>query len=230
MNKIEIKKFLGIVDVRIVNSEWIVLKDMFQALGRVKEDGTWTDEKNKAIEFLKGIEKESDLESFVVTSKTSKKKSRETQEVECLKLATAPIILTQFKPTARKGEEALKSWFEFMKFVDRILAQLEVYQYIITDKKKQLDHAEMIHEMGGKPMLQNMAVNRIMGKLIGVDFPIKKDELKEYQIQTTIDLLEVRDFVMTKFENAYEITESHSEAEKVALRLALKKYPFKEVI
>ena len=69
-----------------------------------------------------------------------------------------------------------------------------------------------------------------MGKLIGVDFPIKKDELKEYQIQTTIDLLEVRDFVMTKFENAYEITESHSEAEKVALRLALKKYPFKEVI
>ena len=54
MNKVEIKNFLG-SEVRVVNNEYMVLKDMFEALGRVKEDGTWTDEKNKMDKFLDGI-------------------------------------------------------------------------------------------------------------------------------------------------------------------------------
>lgn len=48
MNKsiVEVKEFLG-MKVRVVNHEWIVTKDMFSALGRVKEDGGWNNEKKK---------------------------------------------------------------------------------------------------------------------------------------------------------------------------------------
>ena len=35
-NKVEIKEFLG-MEVRVVNNEWIILKDMFNALGRLTE-------------------------------------------------------------------------------------------------------------------------------------------------------------------------------------------------
>ena len=35
------------MEVRVVNEEWIVLKDMFNALGRVKEDGIVTGKRVK---------------------------------------------------------------------------------------------------------------------------------------------------------------------------------------
>ena len=69
-------------------------------------------------------------------------------------------------------------------------------------------------------------VNRIMGKLItnDDDFSISKDELKIYQPQTTIDLLEVRNFVVDKFSTLYAFTNSHKESCDGTLKLAKKKY------
>ena len=99
-----IKKFLG-KDVRVIEvgtKEYIALKDMFDVLGRVKEDGTWTDSKNKTLEFLADIDKLCDHEELVVTSKSKKSKSRETQSVDCLLLDTVPIVLTQFRPINSK--------------------------------------------------------------------------------------------------------------------------------
>lgn len=68
------------VEVRTVvredNKHYIVLKDMFEALCRVKEDGTWTDAKKKTKEFINDIDKICDHELLVVTSKTVKNKSR----------------------------------------------------------------------------------------------------------------------------------------------------------
>lgn len=105
-NKVEIKKFLG-MEVRVVNNEYIVLKDMFEALGRLSDNGQiQTPERNKLQEFLKDISKETDSKSFTITSK-GKKQSRDSQEIQCLKIDTVPIVLTQFKPTKAKGEEAL---------------------------------------------------------------------------------------------------------------------------
>lgn len=225
-NKIEIKKFLG-TEVRVVNEEYIVLKDMFNALGRVKADGTWTNEKKKTLELLEDLDKITDHQTLVVTSK-GKKHSREEQKVECLKLDTVPIVLTQFKPTKAKGEEALNTWRKFMRFVDDLLSSFEVYKYIITDKEKQKSHMQILIDEGGKAVVANQQVNIIMAKLIGVydkgNKTLKKDELKIYQDQTTIDLLEVREFVMSKFVNAYEFTNSHKTAGEMALKLALKKY------
>lgn len=49
-----IKKFLG-KEVRVITvglKQYIILKDMFDVLGRVKADGTWTNAKNKLEKFL----------------------------------------------------------------------------------------------------------------------------------------------------------------------------------
>jgi predicted small secreted protein len=229
-NKVEKKMFLG-MDVRVVNDKFIVLKDMFNALGRLNKDGQIENkERIKLVEFLKDIDKESAKESFPITLK-GKKQSREIQEVDCLKLETVPIVLTQFKPTARKGEEALKTWRNFMRFVDDLLTDLEVYKYIIIDKERQKEHMKILVDEGGSTMVANQQVNIIMAKLIGVYDQgikvIKKDELKKYQVQIVVDLLEVRDFVLEKFINAFEFTNSHKVAGEMALKLARKKYGIK---
>lgn len=220
-NKVQIKKFLG-MEVRVVNEEYIILKDMFSALGRVKADGTWTDEKKKLLDFLNDIRKSDHHESLEVVVKKG-----QTENVDCLRIDTVPIVLTQFKPTARKGIEALETWRKFMIFVDDLLSSLEVYKYIIVDKDKQKSSTGILSDNGGSPMIANKMTNQIMAILINV-YPeikeIKKDELKIYQSQTTIDLLDVRDFVYGKFVNAYEFTGSHSESKDMALKLAKRKY------
>ena len=226
-NKIEIKKFLG-MEVRVVNDEYIILKDMFDVLGRLSDKGQiQTAERNKLQNFLKDINKETDSKSFTITSK-GKKHSRDEQEVECLRLETVPIVLTQFRPTKAKGEEALNKWCEFMKFVDNLLTSLEVYKFIITDKEFQKDKMDILTEVGGSAMVSNQQVNTIMAKLMGVYDQgikrLKKEELKIYQGQTTVDLLTVREFVLDKFVNAYEFTGSHKTAMEMTEKLARKKY------
>ena len=227
MNNVKIKKFLG-MEVRIVNEEYIVLKDVFSALGRLdNKNQIVSTDRNKLKEFLIDINKLCDSKTFTITSKSKKSKSRDYQEVDCLNISTIPIVLTQFKPTKAKGEQALDIWRKFMIFVNDLLESLEVYKYIIIDKDKQKTNTEILIDNGGKPMIANKMTNQIMAELIGV-YPdikeIKKDELKIYQNQTTIDLLEVRDFVYTKFINAYEFTGSHKDSKQMALKLSKRKY------
>ena len=227
MNNVKIKKFLG-MEVRIVNEEYIVLKDVFSALGRLdNKNQIVSTDRNKLKEFLIDINKLCDSKTFTITSKSKKSKSRDYQEVDCLNISIIPIVLTQFKPTKAKGEQALDIWKKFMIFVNDLLESLEVYKYIIIDKDKQKTNTEILIDNGGKPMIANKMTNQIMAELIGV-YPdikeIKKDELKIYQDQTTIDLLEVRDFVYTKFINAYEFTGSHKDSKQMALKLSKRKY------
>ena len=227
MNNVKIKKFLG-MEVRIVNEEYIVLKDVFSALGRLdNKNQIVSTDRNKLKEFLIDINKLCDSKTFTITSKSKKSKSRDYQEVDCLNISTIPIVLTQFKPTKAKGEQALDIWRKFMIFVNDLLELLEVYKYIIIDKDKQKTNTEILIDNGGKPMIANKMTNQIMAELIGV-YPdikeIKKDELKIYQNQTTIDLLEVRDFVYTKFINAYEFTGRHKDSKQMALKLSKRKY------
>ena len=227
MNNVKIKKFLG-MEVRIVNEEYIVLKDVFSALGRLdNKNQIVSTDRNKLKEFLIDINKLCDSKTFTITSKSKKSKSRDYQEVDCLNISIIPIVLTQFKPTKAKGEQALDIWRKFMIFVNDLLESLEVYKYIIIDKDKQKTNTEILIDNGGKPMIANKMTNQIMAELIGV-YPdikeIKKDELKIYQDQTTIDLLEVRDFVYTKFINAYEFTGSHKDSKQMALKLSKRKY------
>ena len=227
MNKVEIKNFLG-SEVRVVNNEYIVLKDMFNALGRVKEDGTWTSERKKMLNFLEGIEKLTDHETLVVTSK-GKKKSREYQEVECLKIETVPVVLTQFKPTNRKGKEAIDKWFEFMKFVNELLVSVKAHNFIIEDTELEKIDRDRLHRLGGSPMKMATMVNYAMGVIItGEKIKISKPDLKSYQI--TIDLLEARRYWIEEFIRAYKITKSHSESNRLALEFTLEHYGLNEKV
>lgn len=228
-----IKKFMG-MDVRIIEvdkHEYIVCKDIFNALGLVSTDtqgnSTWGMPKKKMLDFLEIINQTSDVKTFYVTSKSDKSKSRDIQEMDCLNIETVPVVLTQFKPTARRGKEALDKWSEFMKFVNDLFQYHELHKYIIVDKDKQKQSMDEIVKLGGKPVIVNQMVNKIMGELILQEepkFAIKKDELKIYQPQTSIDLLEVRDFVMKKFTNAFEVLNNHQMAYEHALKMARKEY------
>ena len=221
------KKFLK-QDVRVIKTddgkEYIICKDMFDVLGLASKDGTWSMPKRKMLEFLDGIDEKESCKSFAVLLKQGKAKV--TKEVDCLNIEVAPTVLTQFKPTQRRGKEILDTWFNFMKFVNMLLKYHECHKYIIDDKERQKLAIEEITNNGGNAIITNKMVNRIMGKLItdNDNFSIKKDELKIYQPQTTIDLLEVRNFVMDKFSTCYALTGHHDKARDLTFKLAQKKY------
>lgn len=222
MNKVEIKNFLG-SEVRVVNNEYMVLKDMFEALGRVKEDGTWTDEKNKMDKFLDGINQKEYHETLVVLVKQGRAKVE--KEIECLKLEVVPVVLTQFKPTNRKGKEAIDKWFEFMKFVNELLVSAKAHKFIIEDTELEKIDRDRLHKLGGKPMIMAGMANTAMGIIItGEKIKIGKDDLKSYQNQITIDLLECRRYFINEFINAYKILKSHSKANKYALQFVMEHY------
>lgn len=222
MNKVEIKNFLG-SEVRIINNEYMVLKDMFEALGRVKEDGTWTDEKNKMDKFLDGINQKEYHETLVVLVKQGRAKVE--KEIECLKLEVVPVVLTQFKPTNRKGKEAIDKWFEFMKFVNELLVSAKAHKFIIEDTELEKIDRDRLHKLGGKPMIMAGMANTAMGIIItGEKIKIGKDDLKSYQNQITIDLLECRRYFINEFINAYKILKSHSKANKYALQFVMEHY------
>lgn len=228
MNKVEIKNFLG-SEVRVVNNEYMVLKDMFEALGRVKEDGTWTDEKNKMDKFLDGINQKEYHETLVVLVKQGRAKVE--KEIECLKLEVVPVVLTQFKPTNRKGKEAIDKWFEFMKFVNELLVSAKAHKFIIEDTELEKIDRDRLHKLGGKPMIMAGMANTAMGIIItGEKINIGKDDLKSYQNQITIDLLECRRYFIEEFIRAYKITKSHGQANRLALEFTLEHYGLNEKV
>ena len=226
MNKVEIKNFLG-SEVRVVNNEYMVLKDMFEALGRVKEDGTWTDEKNKMDKFLDGINQKEFHETLVVLVKQGRAKVE--KEIECLKLEVVPVVLTQFKPTNRKGKEAIDKWFEFMKFVNELLVSAKAHKFIIEDTELEKIDRDRLHKLGGKPMIMAGMANTAMGIIITGE-KIGKDDLKSYQNQITIDLLECRRYFIEEFIRAYKITKSHGQANRLALEFTLEHYGLNEKV
>lgn len=224
--KTKVKEFLR-YDVRIVRvdneHEYIICKDMFDVLGLAK-DGIWNKPKKKMLEFLDEIDEKESWKTLPVLLKQGKAKV--TKEVDCLNIETVPIVLTQFKPTKRRGKEILDTWSDFMKFVNMLLKYHDLHKYIAIDKQDQQAKMTSVQDNGGEPMIANQMVNKIMGKLItGEDnFSIKKDELKIYQPQTTRDLLKVRKDVLNMFDVIYGVCKSHKQTYDTVLDMALKKY------
>lgn len=227
--KTKIKKFLGedVRTVRIDNEhEYIVCKDMFNVLGLVLDNGDWNKPKKKMSEFLELIHKTSDSKSLLVRVKDKHAKKGQIREIDCLNIETVPTVLTQFKPTKRRGTEVLDRWAKFMEFVDMLLKYHDLHKYIAIDKQDQQDKMASVQDNGGEPMIANQMVNKIMGKLItGEDnFSIKKDELKIYQPQTTRDLLKVRKDVLNMFDVIYGVCKSHKQTYDTVLDMVIKKY------
>ena len=227
--KTKVKEFLG-YDVRTVRvdnkHEYIVCKDMFNVLGLVLDNGDWNKPKKKMSEFLELIHKTSDSKSLLVRVKDNHAKKGQIREIDCLNIETVPTVLTQFKPTKRRGAETLERWAKFMEFVDMLLKYHDLHKYIAIDKQDQQDKISSVIDNGGDAIITNKKVNLIMGKLItgADDFSIKKDELKIYQPQTTKDLLKVRKDVLNMFDVIYGVCKSHKQTYDTVLKMAQKKY------
>lgn len=107
-----------------------------------------------------------------------------------------------------------------------LLKYHDLHKYIAIDKQDQQDKMTSIQDNGGKPIIANQMVNKIIGKLItGEDnFSISKDELKIYQPQTTRDLLKVRKDVLNMFDVIYGVCKSHKQTYDTVLDMVTKKY------
>ena len=133
MNNVKIKKFLG-MEVRIVNEEYIVLKDVFSALGRL-------DNKNQIVSTdrnkLKKIIGSENILKFKIYSKTTNSKSREFQEMYCIKFD----LIDKFNLiNIFKSNLILYERFE-IKFINKLEESLKPFnikgekQYIVKNDK-----------------------------------------------------------------------------------------------
>ena len=223
-----IKKFLG-HEVRTVidgYEEYIVLKDIFTALGRTDGNNQITTrDRNKLNRLLKRIS--CDSTKCTITSKSSKKKSRETQVVECILIEKVPMVVIQFEPKST-DKKLNKIYDEFLVWVDNLLREHEAYKVILKDKEEQKTISKTItDETDGKMAIVNTQISRIMAELIGVYPDIKKinkDELKIYQPQVTIDLIEVRQEALKVFEQQYLVLEDYKRAYDFTLTYLRKIY------
>ena len=176
--KLIIKKFLG-QDVRVIKvdtyHEYIVCKDMFDALGLVKENGDWNDAKKKMLEFLELMDSKADSESLGVRLKDKQSKKGQIREVECLNIEIVPLVLTQFKPTKRRGEKALEIWSDFMKFVKVLLETHSANKYIIKTKKTQTEMQDELYNDVGR-------VRDEVLKTYVTMFKVTEDKEKAYEL------------------------------------------------
>lgn len=222
-----IKKFLG-QDVRVIEvdayHEYIVCKDMFDALGLVKDNGSWVSSKNKMLEFLSEIDSDKDVQSLDVLVKQGKIKTK--QEIICLDIEIAPLVLTQFKPTKRRGEKALEIWSDFMKFVKVLLEIHEAHKYIIKTKDIQKEAQKELHDDGGDPMFMNIHVNKIMGVVLQMEDgkSVKKSEIYQFQNRITEDVGRVRDEILKTYVTMFKVTEDKGKAYELTLEWSKKKY------
>lgn len=224
----KIKKFMN-EDVRTVyyhGKTYIILKDVFQVLGRVKDNGSWTDVKNKVKEFLRLIDKEKEyVENLDVLLKQGKTKV--VKEVDLLNIEVLPTVLTQFKPPQTKPEK-VKIWGNFMKVVHKILEEAKLQEFILKDREHQSLVSDAItRETDEEMQVINSNVCTLMAKILGV-YPdikkIRKEDLKIYNADTSIDLLEVRQEVLNMYEQMLLMDMSKSEIHEKILKYIKKKY------
>ena len=217
------------------NKTWLVLQDMFNWLGRLTDaKQIETPDRRKLNNFLKDIEGEVHSKTFTIEFNKRKgrgnKSNGSIQDVQCINIEVVPMVLTQFKPTKRVGEERINQWRSLMKFINEILMELEVYKFITVDKEYQKDCMARLKEINPnatqndyKTMNTNIAYT--MGNLIGVDFPVFKETLKVYNNQTTIDLLSVRKECQDAYLLFYETFRDDKVAYDNTLKLMRQRYP-----
>ena len=88
--KTETKKFMNETGrfINVDGEEWLVVKDMFNWLGRLRKDGDiTTSDKNKLLKFLRNIRQEECLKKFEIEVKPKKPRGRQMQKMSCIKFS-----------------------------------------------------------------------------------------------------------------------------------------------
>lgn len=129
-----IKTFIeGIPDVQ---NRWIPIQHFFKCLNRLdKDNDVVTPDKNKLIDFIDvDLDMAIARKTFTVNTNNTGV-GRHTQNMDCIRLDVLALVVTQFKPSKRKGDAALLIWRTYMQWLNNLLNQVGAVELLVRDEK-----------------------------------------------------------------------------------------------
>lgn len=232
--------------VLIDRKTYIVVRDMFKVLGRLKSNGSvHSDDIGNLNKILINLNELSRYKENikVYTRKVEgrdstpelngNKRNGEIQKVNLLNIEIVPIVLTRFEPTkkSKNYEEKLETWSKFMRWINKLLQDYHLEDIIINDKHEQIKLHDRCEELGLDSSVVNRHVNINMAKLVGAyNQGIKeltKDDLRYYNDNKSIDLLFIRQEIMKEYLELYESCNSKKFARVISLNKMISKYKLK---
>lgn len=129
-----IKYFLG-EPVRVIevnNVEYLICKDMFSVLGRVRADGDWDNARQKLFNFTKPSRTIADP-TILGVGQTDSLGRPNYQEVLCIRLEDATIIASQYRPPQTKPL-VLQKWYDFIDWLNILIKENSESNPIVKDK------------------------------------------------------------------------------------------------
>jgi hypothetical protein len=199
------------------DTEWLVVKDMFGWLGKLDSNNQIDHrDRDKLNQFLEDIGQITARETFPIDFNKKKgrgnKSNGSIQEVLCIKVDVVPMVLTQFRPTARAGQERYQQWCDLMKFINEVLVELEAYKFITEDKEYQKNVMSKLKKLvpsnyyGNPYKKANTHVALVLGLMVdGKEKPIWKNEITSLANGTTIEGLKLRKEIEDVYINTYEM-------------------------
>ena len=157
-----IKYFLG-EPVRVIevnNVEYLICKDMFSVLGRVRADGSWDDAKKKLFNFTKPSRTIQDPENFGALVEQGKIQTR--QEVLCIRLEDAPIIASQYRPPQTKPL-VLQKWYDFIDWLNILIKENSESVYVRAKIIEYINALEEVLRGAKKIDIPNYRFSRVPG-------------------------------------------------------------------
>lgn len=123
----------GIPDVQ---NRWIPIQHFFKCLNRLTSKGqVETTDRNTLKEFItQDLNMRIDSESFTINTDNTGV-GRHTQQMECIRLDVLALVVTQFKPSKRKGNAALLIWRTYMQWLNSLLNQVNAVELLVRDEK-----------------------------------------------------------------------------------------------
>lgn len=232
--------------VLIDRKTYIVVRDMFKVLGRLKSNGSiHSDDIGNLLELLDNLnERDKYLENIKVYTRkvegrdstselNGNKRNGEMQNVNLLNIEVLPTVLTQYRPTkkSKNYDNKLEIWSKFMRWVNKLLQEYHLEDVIINDKRDQIKLHDKCEELGLDSSVVNKHININMAKLVGVyNQGIKeltKDDLRYYNDNKSIDLLFIRQEIIKEYLELYESCNSKKIARVVSLNKMINKYKLK---
>ena len=121
----------GIPDVQ---NRWIPIQHFFKCLNRLTSNGqVQTPDRNTLIEFItQDLNMEFASKTFTIENGTG---SGSVQDMNCIRLDVLALVVTQFKPSKRKGNAALLIWRTYMQWLNNLLSQVNAVELLVRDEK-----------------------------------------------------------------------------------------------
>lgn len=123
----------GIPDVQ---NRWIPIQHFFRCLNRLTSKGQveYTD-RNTLYTFInEDLQESAASETFTIRQKDITGRDNP-QDMVCIRLDVLALVVTQFKPSKRKGNAALLIWRTYMQWLNSLLNQIGAVELLVRDEK-----------------------------------------------------------------------------------------------